>query len=484
LSINNIYIGDELVYCEKSWSISSKLNSRSTLNITVSNKLNATISNGNSIEIIKGTDIIFSGIINSITKFEPIPYYIYYQLNCVDNSALADKRIIADFAENEKCEDIITNKILPILAEEGVTAGNIECELVIKKAIFNYIKVSDALNQLSDLTSYIWYIDETKKLNFFERSTYIAPFELSASIPHYNFNQTNDMKTYRNRQFVRGSRCKTDEQSLEKPSPTPDGKVKSYIVRYPIAKKPRIFINNVEVSTDDIGVNGLDQGKKWYFTFDSNIVSQDSAQTALLATDIIAITYTGLRNLFVVIDNSVEMSNRAIIETGTSGIYEKLTEESFLDEKLQAIDYGNSLLVKYGEIEDKISFVTEQVGLKVGQLLIIDKPLFNINSSTFLIEDISISPIDSEYLEYSVSCLDGASIGGWEQFFKKILDGNKKFTISENEVLIRLVNLNEQNNSSCTLDIQLFNSLFPAEDLYPADNLYPGTLIDTINLFD
>ena len=105
------------------------------------------------------------------------------------------------------------------LADEGVTIGNIQDGPVIVKAVFNYLKVSQALDQLKELTGFIWNIDVNNQLNFYARETNIAPFQLDDTIQHKNFVHEKNMDQYRNTNYVRGGLSQTDLQENLKPSP-------------------------------------------------------------------------------------------------------------------------------------------------------------------------------------------------------------------------------------------------------------------------
>jgi len=519
-----------------------------------------------------------------------------------------------------------------------------------------------------------WNIDFNKQLNFFSNSTNLAPWILSDTVQHTNFRVKRNRSQYRNRQYVRAGAGKTSEQALEKPSPTPDGSSRSFILRFPVAEKPVIFVsyetgtgidsyaktvlhlngadnsttftdngttpknwqasgvahidtaesvfggaslyvggemsyyiytsdhddfyfgsanftidcwakklvlnqaqlfrqvgtggtdyftfgfdsydicdlefhqnsttyhaNTGVVITDNdwhhyavvrsdntltvyidginkvtidvtgitfinlsgiaqigtllegyidefriskgiarwtanftlptseyevyeagvsavlsanVGVNGLDSGKLWYFSYDSNIISQDSSQAVLTAGMTLEVTYIGLYPILTLIDNPAQIAERVAIETSTSGIYENFQTEKSINENGQATEYTEGLLLRYGIIPSIITFDTEIPGLKAGQLLPIQKTLFGINAS-YLIESVDISTADAEKINYSVRCLDGSALGGWERFFKDLLKGNQQYIIQENEVIILLSITTEKENwgSSTTITI-------------------------------
>lgn len=473
-------INGEQVLIEPSWSINNKINARSTMSFVIVDVLNATVTTGASVEFTNDTEILFSGIIQSISKSEEVQNKIFYDIQCIDNSALADKRCVVCSVEDITCRDLIIDYILPILAEDGVTEGNIEEGVLISKAVFNYNKCNDALDYIITLTpSFCWTIDENKQLNYFYRGTYTAPYRLDSNLQHSNFTQETSLDDYRNIQYVKGGKGETATQSNETPSPIPDGESRSFIVRFPIAKKPSIFIKldgesvYTQVDSSLVGVNGLDTDKKWYFTYNSNIITQDSSETVLGSADRIQVTYIGLRDIFLLLDKPSEIYSRKILED-TSGKYEVLTVETTISTNDQAYQFASGLLDKYGELKDKINFNTNTSGFKAGQLLVVDKSLFEINS-TFLIESVSISNWGGNEITYKITAIDGASIGGWEEYFRNLFNTNKFFSIQENETIIKVNDLVESSIFYGTLDVTVTGTLFPSESLYPSETLYPNT---------
>jgi len=357
------YIGADEVYVYPNWSSSDKINARSTLNITIQDKLSATITNGKTFQIYNGANKIFEGIIVNIDTREVYANYLEYNLQIADNSAIADKRIIAKVYENELSGDIVKDLITEVLGEENITQGTIQDGPTISKAVFNYIKVSQALDYIKDSTGYIWNIDKDKQLNFFARSTNVSPWELTDSVQHSKFSQKSMMDTYRNTQYVRGGKGRTATQTEEIPTPKPDGESRSFVLRFGIAQEPTIETNLnsagwVAIDSADIGINGLDTGKKWYWSYGSNLLTQDNSETVLDTVDAIRVTYIGLRNLFTKVENLAEIASRATVESN-SGKYENMSIEKSLTESAQALQYGNGLLEKFGEIKDKLIFDTD-----------------------------------------------------------------------------------------------------------------------------
>lgn len=473
------------------WSVADKINARSTLGIQVIDLFSLPgIDEGDSIEILNsdGTTKIFSGIVSTIEKYEDTPGVIYYNVNASDNSAIADKRLIAQVFENHLAGDIVKDIISQVLSYEGILPGNISDGQIVKKAVFNYIKCSQALDYLKSVTGLNWNIDKDKKLQFFDRNTNVSPVILNDSFPHSNFRQKSSLDSYRNTQYVRGGKGKTALQVNELPSPKPDGSSRTFVTRYPLAEKPVIEINLnsagwVAILASDIGVNGIDENKKWYFSFGSNNITQESSQTVLSAVDAIRLNYSGLRNLFVRIDDPIQISSRAAAESGTTGIYESLAVEASINDSGQAIEFAQGLIQTYGEITDRISFETEEIGIEAGQLLSVQKTLFGITDE-FLIESVSIRPTGPDTINCIVSGLDGAAVGGWEEFFKKLITTSKDFVISENEVIILLQNQLETEGINSSTFITSANCIYPSESLFPSETLYPGVITSEVTMHE
>lgn len=478
-------ISGQKVLVAPGWQISYKLNQRTTLSMTVVDLQELdSIDEGDSVEVYNNSELIFSGIVYSKREYEGMREVVFYDLQVTDNSALADKRLIVGVAENMKAGDIVREKILPVLAEEGVTAGEIQDGVVISKAVFNYIYCNNALDYLKDITGFNWQIDKHRKLNFFSRETNISPFVLSDTVPHSGFEKISSMENYRNRQYIRGSQGETAVQQKEKPTPKPDGQSRSFILRFPVAKRPDIFIKGVQVPDSQIGVNGIDQNKKWYFSYNSNTITQDNSETPLSPTDTLEVTYIGLRNIMVILENTAGISDRKSKESGTSGIYEHMINESSIKSSAQALQYGQGILQKYGEVNDKISFSTIMQGLEAGQLLKVVKPLFKIDDY-FLIESVNVSAFNQDEVEYQVTALDGASLGGWEQFFKDIIKESKDYAISEDEIIVTVQSFDEVEIITSQMGIKVFNTLYPSDILYPSNTLYPnGNVISSEVLYD
>ena len=429
-------IANTLVLVNPNWFCEKKLNTRAVFDVEVVDLLTLSeINIGDSFTFLVDAVVNFSGVIKSIDEYEEEKGRLYYQLLVTSNSALADKRVVGKTYENQLAGDIFKDIRINQLNDENVTIGTIQDGANISKAIFNYIPVSEAFDRIKDLTGFVWEIDNDLNLNFYDRATNAATFQITDSSVVYNFRRKKTLSNYRNVQYTRGGKGRTDTQTDAVPTPKPDGESRNFIVPYPLAEKPTITINSSAIASIDVGVRGFDTAKKWYFSYGSEIITQDITETVLTDSDSITVTFVGLFPLFVEARDEGEITARATVE-GNSGKYEVLNTERSLDTIQSTSDYANGLLRKYGEVTDKITYSTYTDGLEAGQLQKITRSLYGIDDD-FLIESIIMHP-DGEKIVYEIIALDGAAIGGWENFFKELLKTKNDYVISDNEVLIKL----------------------------------------------
>jgi hypothetical protein len=420
--------------------------------------------------------LIFAGFLLYPKKHVPLAKNAwYYDIECVDNHQIADRWLVAKTYVNTAVHTIVNDLYTTYLVPDGITLGNIATTSVtLDKASFPRVgTVSDALNELCDITGFNWYIDYDKKFYFTPRSFFTAPFGITSTSSINNVQVRQDRSQYRNRQYIRGGQIQTDEIALEKPTPNPDGVSRVFITRFPISDKPRIFINSVEITATDIGINGVDKNKKYYYDVGKNAIVQDGTQTVLSTTDVIQVTYKGLISLAVVSEDVVAIANRASLE-GNTGVYERIDVDTSIVSRGEAISIATGKLEKYTKVARQITYDTYTAGLAAGQLQTITLPEYNISSTDFLIDKVTISELDGAgRLVYTVHAIDGDPLGGWQKFYNDLLKQDLKASIRENELLVILTATSETEGWTETTTQTTLACFVPSEFLYPSDTLIP-----------
>ena len=478
-----IYIPVDLTtyYRPSTLEIQDEINARSVARFQLVDKTGALdVDDGLPIEIYNYSgSLIYGGFVFYPKRMNPIGTdAIFYDIECVDQQCIADRYLVAESYANQTAGTIVRDLMNNYLIADGITEGTIQNGNVL--AIAKFIRtgtVTDALNQLADVSGYIWYIDFDKKLYFIERSADVAPFNIVDNSPIVNINVRQDRSKYRNRQYLRGGTTPTDTNiTNESPSPKPDGVARTFLARYPISQKPTIYINGIAISSDQIGINGVDgtvTPLQWYYQIGSNTITQDRNQTVLSTTDTITIDYIGLIPLLVVVEDSVAIAERATIEN-LSGVYEALETLPNVNDKQQALDIANGKLRQYTKANRELTYQTYTNGLSAGQLQTVDLTKYGISASQFLIDRITINDLnDNGVFVYDIHAVDGEAYGGWTNFFKGLIKKDSGATIDSDERLVVLKSFNEKENWNESITQIIYVCSVPDVSLYPSNIFYP-----------
>ncbi len=415
-----------------SFSISDAVNQRSVANFRMEDSADQP-EVGQEIEIYDGEELIFGGSVDEPENEDLPGGVISYSVSCVDHHEKADRHLVAEVYENQLAGDIVKDLRTKYLDGEGITAGTIQDGPTIKKAVFNYIPVSQCLDELSEITGLQWLIRPDKSLDFFDRSTFTAPFTIDDMTPVNNFRVRRHRQEYRNRQYLRAGQDITTVQTRTFKG---DGETQVFTVDLPLAKVPTVKVNGV---TKIVGIRGVETGKDWYWQKGDKTISQDSAGTKLTSSDTLTVEFQGFYPLIIVAEDPEAINERVIIEGGT-GIYEAIEEKASLDTRDAALDYTNGLLRRYARIGKVVTFNTSEPGLKAGMLLFVTRTDHGVNGQ-MLISRVTITDpgrADGK-LSYAIEALDGEAVGGWVNFFKKLVQSGKTFVIRENEILVKLL---------------------------------------------
>lgn len=386
---------------------------------------------GMAVLIEDGVNRIFAGEIQRFRDREEAGI-TYYSVGCIDYNGILDRVLIAEAYDNMTAGDIVRAIHGLKLEAEGITLGLVDDGPVSSRSVFDWLPASQAMNDIEQITGIIWNVSYHKVLDFYHAGAHVAPFDLNSESRYSNLNLERNRDKYRNVQVFRPGMLETTLQT-ETPSPAPDGSSRTFIVRFPIAKKPRIFLDSVEVDPDDIGVNGLNAPgtKKWYFSRQSNQISQDYEEPVLDVGTSLQVIYTGLYNRVFVVEQGNEIATRQEIEGG-SGRHEHYDDKATVDDVATADQCITGLLRKFGHIANVLTYNTEEHGLRAGMVQHVDIPERGVNGD-FLIESVTGRANGPGMMLYSVKAIDGEVIGGWVEFFKNLVNRSRDFAIRDNE---------------------------------------------------
>lgn len=463
------------------WKLSRSINTQTSFSITiVDNPTQSAISLGMDVQFFDNT-LIWAGIITDIRKYEAIPNHLYYDLTISSYEMILNRIRISKVWEGYTAGEIMYDVITTYFVNDGITAGDMMYGFTFDKVVSNYKTAYELFNYLCDASpGFNWYVKFDKSFDFLYREYDKSSTIINSDFVHHNFEYKDTLSEYRNVEYLEGGLKKTTLQSNYVPSPKPDGQSRDFTLRFGVAEEPIVETNLASGGgwvTKTIGINGIDTGKDFYYTYNSRTISQDSSGTVLGTSDLIRVTYYGLTTVRMAYEDVAKIDERKAIEKNSSGRYEHFFTDKTIETSLAAATYSRGLISKYADNKVINLSVDYNIGdIDLNKLVFIDKPLFDVYG-WHLVESIDISYQNPEYLTYDIKLLSGDPVGGWEDYFRKLTAQVKE--INTSDVLIKFKDMSEDTQHQGLTIVLLLTCLYPEDDLYPANDLYPGTLQGT-----
>jgi hypothetical protein len=483
------HVDDSEVVISDDWKFSKCINQQKQFEVTViDNPNSANIETGLEVKFYINGEVEFIGLIQKVQRWEDTPMKVHYKLICLTFQKILDRRLIGKVFENKTAGYIINYIIDNYLVDEGIISGNIEDGPTFEKVVFNYINSLNAINKIiTRCTGYNFKINEDKSIDFESKYSNTSSYVLDDDFIHRGFYPSDSLDEYRNSQIIEGGRKETNIVSEWIPSPKPDGESREFTVKFPIAREPviEVSVNGAGWVTQTIGLNGIDSGKQFYWTYGSDTISQDVSETVLTddnpTADAIRVTFYGLLDVRLWYDDTIRINERAGIELN-SGRYENVYSNKDITTNSAAVNYAKGLIEKYADNKDITVIIEDDIkDWDINKLVKVEKPLFDIDD-WYLIEQIDAEYQTAEHVTYTVKLISGEFVGGWEDYFKKLLDFIGE--IDAEDVIVKYKSLNEKWYYQGIYKVDVITLLAPSLNLAPSLTLPPGTTKQTNWLYD
>ncbi|MDM7916447.1 MAG: hypothetical protein QUU85_14480 [Candidatus Eisenbacteria bacterium] len=379
----------------------------------------------------------------------PQPVMMVYQTQASEFAAICDRRIVSRIYEQETVGEIVRDIVKRDLSGEGAnTWGVVAAGPVIEKAVFADVTVTQALNQLAELTGNTWRIDPYRVLQFQPREALHAPLPLDGTtLLAEGARVRPDRQKYRNVQIVRAGTDLTDPRSEIRVG---DGAARAFPVAFPIGSVPTIEVSRAGGAwvAQTVGILGVETGKAWYWTQGQAQVSQDDSATLLAAPttpgnpatgDRVRVTYRGLFPVKTSYQDTAEIAARKAIEGG-SGVYTSVEDRTNINSAQSAIDTAVALIERYGTIGKILTAVSRSADFAPGQVATVDLPEFGLVGASMLIESVSADySAEIDEVWYTITARTGDAFGGWQEYFRKLAQVGRQMIIGrEGEILVLL----------------------------------------------
>ena len=386
------------------------------------------------------TAIIFAGTVDSVDEeIDPGERVRFKRLACVDYNQIADRHLVAYVYQPDEdnpavyAGDVIRDIVARFFIFGGVTEGidtsAVEDGPEIEKLVFNYIPASQAFDDIAELAGYIWYIDYEKVLHFTPKDRNTAPFGLTETSRNWrNLKVSESRELYRNRQIVRAGTALTDPRTDTVVATEADQEY--FEVSYPIGTASAVTVNGVAKT---LGVDGLHEGRDFYWSYGSNVLT---AEVAPGAGARVALTYRGLFPILVDERIDAEILARRALEGGT-GVYEAIADDPAINVQTVAVQKALAYLRKHGVIPQTIRFETDRPGLRPGQLLPVRVATAGLDDN-YLIESVNMRDVQGAVNRYQVTAVSGDALGGWLEWFSALARQAQKFVLYDEDQVTML----------------------------------------------
>ena len=388
---------------------------------------------GQDIQISYQYEKIFGGVITRVNKYLDTTGILVYDCECEDYTKFLDRKLVAGTYENQSVNDIINNINNTYLTD--FTINNVNCDTIIDFIAFNYITVSKALAKLADLVHFDWYVDYNKDIHFFSKTDKSAPFDLLDTDGSYNINTLKikqDNSQVRNSIYVRGGEYLADTFTTEIEA---DGTRNIYDIPY----KYQDLSCTLSGQPLSVGLDYIDNENDYdvLWSYQEKLLKWKEADKPSVS----AVIRVGGRPYLPVrlkTKNMVSIADMAALEGG-DGEYEFIIIDDSIKSKQGALERANAELDNYKNTLIEGQFQTYNDGLRAGQKIRINSPLYDINED-YLINRVTIGMWTPTKLVYNVKIVSTKTYGLIE-FLQDLLlrDNNKILDIGEQVTVIDLV---------------------------------------------
>jgi hypothetical protein len=397
--------------------------------------------------LLSGPERLFGGILQEPQEWEePATDTLFFECAAVEFSSICDRHIVTRIYEQQTVDDIVRDIASRDLLGEGILTAGVVAGPLIEKAVFPDVTVTDALNQLAELTGYAWRVDQYKVLHFRPRTSLVAPMAFDGdTMLAGSIRVRRDRQMYRNTQIVRAGTDLTDPRSEVLVG---DGQRKVFATAFPLGSVPTVEESRggAAFAAKTVGILGVERDRDWYWNAGQAQVSQDDAGAVLAAPttpsnpatgDRIRVTYRGIFPVKTQYTDLGEIASRKAIEGG-SGVYMAVEDRPEMNSAASALDTAIALIERYGKVGTVVEGKTRAGVLEPGQVITVNLPRHGIVGQEMLIDSIA-AEFNSEVGEvwYSLTAMSGDPFGGWQNYFRKLIAGGRSLVIGrEGEVLV------------------------------------------------
>lgn len=447
------------------WSISEKIGNPTASSIQIEVQAGDIVPQaGDVIQILEDDDTpVFFGLIG-IPKSPQYRSFFQpkiYTMNCTNGNSVLSRRIVNYSFVNKTITEIVNILFNDYIASEGITLGVVSD---IPSPVFEVYncKNMNLLAVLNELAGYIngaWQVTDDKVFNFVALEDFpLCSQEINKDTACITNLQVSDSdRDLRTSQVIDGAYLTTDPQDE---SVTVTAQWQGFLTAFAVIKKPRIWVNNVEVPPEQIGTKGINEGdttRLFYWSYNSRQISLNSQYTGSIQVqtgDTVRILYVGLAPIRYEIRNADKIEEIAQ-RTGLSGIIDNVYNDPTIVTREDAKAKAEGLLAQYGEQQHTVVCEVDRDFAIANGFLTRDFELytqwhFNLPEvnlvGDYVLTEKNIKPLvlnDDESLYMKLTFTDRNFIQSYGEIISNLYHDIVKLTVRAEETVIMNYQLSE-----------------------------------------
>lgn len=375
-----------------------------------------------SVEVIEDSTVIFGGQIIEIDENVEGKDMEVIQVQAKDYTYDMDRNLVVNTYEDMSVDAIISDIFTNVLPS-GYNIDNVSCPTLVHYIAFNYEYPSKCFQQLAELTGYDWYVDGSKNIYFFSKTSIDAPFALTDTSGNYYYNSLiikKDIKNLRNTIIVRGGTYLGDFTSETVVS---DGQALIYKQGYQYSNVT-VTVNGVGQT---VGIDNIDEdtGFDCLYNFQEKFVRFKVSTKPAASVNVVV---GGNPHIPVIVKVKDPVS------TALYGIYEYKIVDKSIKSKQGARDRAKAEISAWADTVNDGTFETNVGGLEVGQKINITSTIRSI-SQDYVISRISTKLMNGREFEHTVTLMTNQTYGMIEFLQKLLINKDKEIEIKAGEVL-------------------------------------------------
>lgn len=319
------------------------------------------------------------------------------------------KWVIVDLINNHASGEVTTN-----IATMG------DGEFLEPFFVADRSSVGSQIDRITQVSQYVWGVDEDSNLKFHAKSATAAPFNIksrqsaspSAGTAIMGINYRTSREDYRNVQHTRFEWGAVDPETQT----IVGDDSRFYWLDFVPVQIDSIQIDGMEVT---VGVDGVDVENDIYWVPGTRGLRIDDASPAPGASNSIVVLYRKLGANYAEGDDSVEIARMAAVEGG-SGEYHGVDNTGYLSAD-QSIQANTAALTTFKTMLKSFQYTTLLTGMKPNQWQRVQFAEFDNLDEYFVVQSVSHWPANDTVMWCRVEMTNASRYNDYVRLFQQML---------------------------------------------------------------